>query len=113
MASRVRSFWGWGFEDKFPNDDVRRALAGRFGAVFGTTPELSPLPSIDSIELPEPRFSPPVELRSFGTTDLRERATHTYGRGYRDLVRGFTGDFSSAPDWIFYPTEEPHLIALY
>lgn len=111
--ARVRSFWAWGFEDSFPTEDARRALADRFGAVFGDAPELRPLPSADALALPEARYTPPVELQSFGTRDARERATHTYGRGYRDLVRGFAGDFAAAPDWVFYPTEESHLIALY
>lgn len=111
--SRIRSFWAWGYEDKFPDDDARTALAQRVGEVLGKDLELRGLPSIESLKLPDPRYGVPVELRSFGTTDLRERATHTYGRGYRDLVRGFAGDFASAPDWVFYPTEEAHLLALY
>jgi alkyldihydroxyacetonephosphate synthase len=51
----------------------------------------------------EPRHAPPVEPRSIGTTDKHARAVHTYGRGYRDLVRGFAGDFAAAPDWVFQP----------
>jgi alkyldihydroxyacetonephosphate synthase len=111
MAPR-RSFWGWGYEDKFPDDDVRRALAARIGAAFGAAPPLRPLPDVGQIALPEPRYSPPMELRGFGTSDRRERATHTYGRGYRDLVRGFAGDFAAAPDWVFYPEDESNLVAL-
>ena len=110
---RARSFWGWGYEDKFPSDDARRALAKRVGAVFGREPTLLPLPSLDAITLPEPRFQPPLELKSFGTTDKRERAIRTYGRGYRDLVRGFRGDFSAAPDWVFTPTSEDQIVLLY
>lgn len=113
MALRVRSFWGWGYEDKFPNDDARRALASRLAALFGRAPELRPLPSIDAVKLPAPRFTPPVELRGIGTTDARERAMHTYGRGYQDLVRAFSGDFANAPDWVFYPTEEEQIVALF
>jgi alkyldihydroxyacetonephosphate synthase len=71
------------------------------------------LPSLDGVTLPEPRYAPPLELRSIGTTEKRARAIHTYGRGYHDLVRGFRGDFASAPDWVFYPTAEGHLAALY
>lgn len=111
--ARVRSFWAWGYEDKFPNDDARKKLAGRIASVFGSEPTIRPLPRLEGLKLPEPRYTPPLELRSFGTTDLRERATHTYGRGYRDLVRGFAGDFSAAPDWVFYPTEEANLVALF
>ena len=111
--SRIRSYWGWGYEDKFPSDDTRKAVAARLGAVFGKTPTLRPPPSLDAVTLAEPRYSPPVELRSFGTTEKRERAIHTYGRGYRDLVRGFNGDFAAAPDWVFHPTEEQHITALF
>jgi alkyldihydroxyacetonephosphate synthase len=112
--ARVRSFWGWGYDDKFPDDAARQALAARVGAVFPNgAPALRPPPALEAVKLAEPRFSPPVELRSFGTTDVRERATHTYGRGYRDLVRGFAGDFSPAPDWVFYPSDEANLVALF
>lgn len=111
--ARARSYWAWGYDDKFPNDDVRRSLAGRLAQVFGSEPTLRALPSLEGSKLPEPRFQPPVELKAFGTTDRLERATHTYGRGYRDLVRGFAGDFSAAPDWVFYPTDEAQLILLF
>lgn len=110
--SRVRSHWAWGYEDKLPGDDARKKLAARLGAVFGSEPALRPMPSLDAVKLPEPRYAPPVELRPHGTTDTRERALHTYGRGYRDLVRGFAGDFAAAPDWVFYPAEEAHITAL-
>ena len=111
--NRVRSFWGWGFDDKLPDDEASQKLAKRIGAVFGTTPTIGKPPEIDAITLPEPRYQPPVELRNIGTTDKRERATRTYGRGYRDLVRGFNGDFSAAPDWVFKPTKEEHITLLY
>jgi alkyldihydroxyacetonephosphate synthase len=111
--TRTRSYWAWGYEEKLPNDDARKAIANRVAGVFGNEPKLLPLPKIDSVKLPDPRYTPPVELKSFGTTDIRERATHTYGRGYRDLVRGFNGDFASAPDWVFYPSTEEHLLALF
>ena len=111
--AKVRSFWGWGYEEKFPNDEARKALASRIGKVFGSEPALRPLPRIEDVKLADPSFTPPVELRSFGTTDVRERATHAHGRGYRDLVRGFAGDFSAAPDWVFYPTDEANLVALF
>ena len=111
--SRARSYWGWGYEDKFLGEAARKAIGARLGAVFGKAPEAQALPSLEAARIPEPRYSPPVELRGIGTTDRRERALHTYGRGYRDLVRGFSGDFSAAPDWVFHPTEEQHLTALF
>lgn len=110
--SRQRSFWGWGWDDKFPSEAARKALADRLGAFFGATPALRELPRAESLALPEPRFVPPLELRSLGTTDVRERALHARGRGYVDLVRGFAGDFASAPDWVFSPTNEDQILAL-
>ncbi|MBX3229524.1 MAG: FAD-binding oxidoreductase [Labilithrix sp.] len=111
--SSARSFWAWGYDEKFPNDDVRKSLAGRLAQVFGAEPTLRPLPGIASAKLPEPRYQPPVELKAFGTTDARVRASHTYGRGYKDLVRGFSGDFSAAPDWVFHPSDEAQLALLF
>ena len=111
--SRVRSFWHWGYEEKFPNDDARAKLGKRLERVFGKAPVAQASPDLEKIKIAEPRFTPPVELRGIGTTDRRERAVHTYGRGYTDLVRAFSGDFSTAPDWVFYPTTEDHIVALY
>jgi alkyldihydroxyacetonephosphate synthase len=110
---RRRSYWAWGYEERFPSDDARSALAARLGSVLGKIPELRALPSLDSVKMPEPRYAPPLELRGIGTTDKHTRAIHTYGRGYRDLVRGFDGDFAAAPDWVFHPTEEEHITALF
>lgn len=109
---RQRSFWAWGYEDKLPGEDSRKALAARLGALFGAEPELRAYPSADAITVPGVRYTPPVELRSLGTTDVRVRALHTRGRSYPDLVRGFAGDFATAPDWVFHPTDEDQLLAL-
>lgn len=113
MPTRARSFWAWGYDEKFPDDDARRSLAKRLGDAFGAVPELKALPKADDLRLPAPRFSPPVELKAIGTTDARERAAHTYGRGYADLVRGFAGDFGSAPDWVFHPRTEEDIVGLF
>lgn len=113
MPTRARSFWGWGYDDKFPSEAARQQLAARIGKVFGTTPALRPLPKIEDVVLPEPRYTPPLELKGFATANKRERASHTYGRGYRDLVRGFAGDFAAAPDWVFYPQDEAAIVALF
>ena len=93
---RQRSFWAWGWADKLPDDDERRELKGRIEAMLGF-PErpLLEYPTLDDVSMPAPRIDPPLDCC---TTDRRERALHTYGRGYRDLVRGFHGDYANAPD---------------
>ena len=102
--TRERSFWGWGWADKLPDAEMRRAIGARVGSFFGRAPlGLLPLPSIDDVALPAPRVVPEL---GFCTSDPRERIFHTHGKGYPDLVRGFGGDFSRAPDVVAFPDDE-------
>lgn len=104
---RRRSFWGWGWEDKFPSRDQRQAMAGQVESLLGVRDLVAqPQPQLEEIILPPPRRDPPPALLSLVTEDRYERACHTYGRGYRDVVRGFRGDFSPAPDWVALPRTE-------
>ena len=113
MGDDARSFWAWGLERKFPDEEARRGLAAQVSAVLGVG-ELSvrPLPSITDVGLTAPRFVPPPELANLGSSATVDRVTHTYGKSYRDLVRGFACDFSPAPDWVFYPADENEVAAL-
>ena len=79
---RQRSFWAWGWADRLPDDDERRELKTRIESMLGF-PERSLLdyPTLGDVTMPEPRIDPPLDCC---TTDRRERALHTYGRGYRD-----------------------------
>ncbi|WP_255149767.1 FAD-binding oxidoreductase [Halorarius halobius] len=93
---RRRSFWAWGWADRLPDDDERRELKARIEGMLGF-PErpLLDYPTLEDVSMPTPAIDPPF---AFCTTDSRERALHTYGKGYRDLVRGFHGDYTNAPD---------------
>jgi len=107
MATQERSFWAWGWADHFPNEAARSALAAQVGMLLGGAQlEPLPLPAIEAARLPTPRVAPPGDLAAIASTDPRDRMLHTYGRGYRDLVRGFRGDYSPAPDWIAHPASE-------
>ena len=100
---RERSFWGWGWADKMPD---RAALAQQAQMLLGLPQPPAPrdAPPIESIALPKPRITAP-----FGSTDAGERIRHTYGKAYRDLVRGFRGDFAAAPDVVARPQNERDL----
>jgi alkyldihydroxyacetonephosphate synthase len=103
------SFWGWGWEDRFPDDEARRALGAQIGALLGCAPELRAPPSIDAVKMPAPRAVVPGDIAAFATSDAGARARHAYGRSYRDIVRGFAGDFATAPDIVATPRDEEEL----
>ena len=111
---RQQSFWGWGWADRFPPAEERRRLGQLIGALLGLREPLEPrpAPTLGSITIPEPRLTAPEALAAFCTTDRHERARRTYGRGYADLLRGFRGDFSPAPDLVATPADEAQIEAL-
>jgi alkyldihydroxyacetonephosphate synthase len=112
VGSREKSLWGWGWADRFPDDDTRRGIAAQVGALLGVDPPaLQPPPTLASIRMPEPAVPVPAALAAFATADRRDRAMHTHGRSYRDLVRGFAGDFSGAPDFVAYARDERDVAA--
>ncbi|HYZ63818.1 MAG TPA: hypothetical protein VE650_15330, partial [Acetobacteraceae bacterium] len=46
-------------------------------------------PRVDELDLHAPRLAPPASLEAAFSTDPYDRAAHTYGRSFRDLVRAF------------------------
>jgi len=107
----TRSHWGWGDEDRFPDDAARASLRQQLSGVFGwELPDPLPYPSLDDAHLPTPRIAIPPALAAFCTADTRSRATRTYGRAFPDLLRGFQGDFSAAPDIVARPRDEADII---
>jgi len=104
------SFWGWGYSHKTSDKKERRELAEMVETYLGF-PErpMLDMPTIKDADVPASSVQPPF---GFCTTEKAERAHHTYGKGYRDLVRGFHGDFSSAPDAVARPGTEDEIVEL-
>src|SRR5437588_9091845 len=105
---RRRKFWGWGYEDedlsREEKENLAALLAARFGGAELTVTEP---PALAEVRLRAPRVQPPASLRRLFTDDAYERAGHTYGKSYRDVVRAYRRDFSPAPYWVALPgTEE-------
>jgi alkyldihydroxyacetonephosphate synthase len=110
---RRRRFWGWGWEDAGPTDDHARAIGQALGARFGfAAGALAPPPSLDAIDLPAPRLVPPATLAASCSQTPYDRASHTYGKSFRDVVRGLAGEFTRAPDVVAFPADERTLVAL-
>jgi alkyldihydroxyacetonephosphate synthase len=101
------SFWGWGFDERFPDAAALASLSSRVAAALGVdAPAPRPLPRLANAALPDARVGVPRELSAFCAGDRETRARHAYGRSYRDQVRGFAGDFRGAPDLVALPRSE-------
>jgi alkyldihydroxyacetonephosphate synthase len=102
-----RRFWGWGVEGEGPTVEQQRRMADTIASRFGITVDaITPAPTIDEIDLPGPRIAAPDHLAEICTTDPTERAGHTYGKSFRDVVRGLARDFTRPPDVVALPRDE-------
>jgi alkyldihydroxyacetonephosphate synthase len=111
--ARRLKHWGWGYEDEQPSaHEVRGAaafLVGRLG--FGSPEPEDPVP-LEQVRLPSPRLTPPSSLEEICRVDTYERALHSYGRSYRDIVRAFRGRFDHPPDIVAHPRDEAEVQAV-
>jgi alkyldihydroxyacetonephosphate synthase len=104
-----RSLWAWGFEDAFPKDEERVALAARVGFGLGIDPPpLRPLPRPEAARVRPSRLGPIAGLEG-ATREPLERAHVTYGRSFPEIVRAFHGDFERAPDAVLRVASERDL----
>ncbi|WP_084963143.1 FAD-binding oxidoreductase [Thermoactinospora rubra] len=100
----MESWWAWGPE---PGHDELRATARLIREATGLgSPEWEPPVPFEQVRLPPPRVPVPAELAGFCTAEPYGRATHTYGRAFRDLLRAYRGDFRTAPDLVAVPRTE-------
>src|SRR3954468_11753528 len=113
-GQRRLKFWGWGYEDQQPSHEQVREAAAGIRAHLGFEPGDAERPvSIDHLELPEPRLRPPGgALAEICATDTYARASHAYGKAYRDIVRAFRGRVDNPPDLVAYPRSEDQLEAI-
>ncbi|HEV3135160.1 MAG TPA: FAD-binding oxidoreductase [Acidimicrobiia bacterium] len=106
-TAKVRKFWGWGYEGEGPTRDQQEQMAKTLAGMFDLDEiAVSEPPTIDQLELPEPRIEPPASLAALCTTEPAERAGHTYGKSFRDIVRAFRRDFAHPPDVVVAPRTE-------
>lgn len=113
MATRKRKFWGWGYEEEAPEAEHQKTLARLLSERFGVdAPTVQAPPTIDEIELAVPRIAPPKAIASLFSTSDFDRAGHTYGKAYRDVVRAYDRDFSPAPDLVAFPENENDITSI-
>ncbi|WP_037573408.1 FAD-binding oxidoreductase [Phaeacidiphilus oryzae] len=98
-----RSWWGWGAPERALSDTECAEL----GALLPGLPDRPlPVPRLADLALPPVRIRPPAALAGTMTDSPRERAGHTYGKAYRDVVRALRGDLAAAPDLVARPRGE-------
>jgi alkyldihydroxyacetonephosphate synthase len=102
-----RKFWGWGLEHEGLTRDELEELGAAFAGRLGLAGvRIQEPPRVEELDLPKPRLSPPGSLVELCADDPYERAAHTYGRSYRDLVRAFRREYPHPPDLVAFPREE-------
>jgi alkyldihydroxyacetonephosphate synthase len=103
----IRKFWGWGYEGDGLSESEIEDIAREMHDRFDVDPQpLAGPPDLSSLEIPEPKLQPPRSLDAICSQDRRERAVHTLGKAYDDLVRGIRGDYRHAPDIVAFPNNE-------
>jgi alkyldihydroxyacetonephosphate synthase len=72
---------------------------------------LEPVP-LDQVELGPPRLSAPDSLAEVLGDERHDRLSHALGKAYRDVVRGFRGEFLNPPDLVAHPRDESEVEAV-
>ena len=106
MAERRLKHWGWGYEDQAPTATQLREAAAGIRERFGFGGEVEKPVSLAEVELRKPRLKRPSGFGDLYRDDDYERACHALGKAYRDVVRGFRGEFENPPDLVAHPRSE-------
>ena len=112
-ASPRRKFWGWGYVGHGPTEEQQQRIAEALAARFAIdVPAKTPAPRIDEISLRPPRVAPPPALAPLCSTDPEDRAGHTYGKSFRDVVRALAREYPNPPDVVAFPRSEDDVVGL-
>ncbi|MEU4092918.1 FAD-binding oxidoreductase [Streptomyces sp. NPDC026673] len=112
-AAGTRSWWGWGTVGQAVQGAERAALTDR---VAGLLPDADLTvhlpPDVASLTLPPVRVRAPRSLAHLCSATPYDRAAHTHGKAFRDVVRNLHGDLRHAPDLVARPRTEQDVVDL-
>ena len=99
----MRKHWGWGNADQaLTAEQIAEAAPGIATMLgLGRIDVEQPVELAEAV-LPQSRVEP-GDLSDLADDGAHARATHAMGKAYRDVVRAFRGDFSTAPDFVARP----------
>ena len=67
---------------------------------------------LEQVELAPARLRAPQSLAGIFSDEAHERLGHALGKAYRDVVRGFRGEFPHPPDLVAHPGDESEIEAV-
>ncbi len=105
MSVRHLKHWGWGYEDQQQSVDQLEAVATGARQMLGFGSEATLPVALEDVEIRSPRLKTPSALPGMFSDGHRDRVSHTLGCAYRDLVRGFRGEFENPPDLVAFPRD--------
>jgi len=109
MDAGTRSWWGWGIVDQAVPDGECVQLAA---ALEGLPDAPLRIPAVAELAMSPPRIVAPTALAAIVSDSPEHRASHTYGKAYRDVVRALDGDLANAPDLVAFARTEADVVAV-
>ena len=114
MTMSTYQLWGWGrSEGDEPKQAELEQLAPLVRDHLGL-PLQGPEQPAPLAELPADRVSTrlPAPLTGIASSAPVDRAAHSIGRSYRDIVRGIRGRLDAVVDCVLRPTDESQIAAV-
>ena len=108
-----RKYWGWGNLNETIDPQTLAQYVANLKMMLQVKEleNIEPIP-IEALKLRAPRFNLPKSFQTFCTGDKLDRASHSYGKSFRDIWRGLHGQFDNPPDYVAYPKTEQEILDL-